>query len=126
MEGRGHKITWFPPPPRMESWFMTRQYARAAISVSLALAGVTTIFNLTPAAERGRQRVLLPIDSVLSKAYRWRSVGPERGGRSIAISGVKGQPKVGYFGATGGGLWKTTDGGETWTWGTHGQHKRAS
>src|SRR5690242_15180902 len=61
-----------PPLPRMESWFMTRQYARAAISVSLALAGVTTVFNLTRAAERGRQRVLLPIDSVLSKAYRWR------------------------------------------------------
>jgi photosystem II stability/assembly factor-like uncharacterized protein len=48
-------------------------------------------------------------------------VGPQRGGRSIAISGVRGQPKVGYFGATGGGLWKTTDGGQTWHNITDGQ-----
>jgi photosystem II stability/assembly factor-like uncharacterized protein len=55
-----------------------------------------------------------PIDSVILKSLRWRSIGPDRGGRSITITGVKGQPKVGYFGATGGGLWKTTDGGEHW------------
>src|SRR5207249_11982080 len=52
---------------------------------------------------------------------QWRSIGPARGGRSIAISGVKGKPKEGYFGATGGGLWKTTDSGENWTPVTDGQ-----
>src|SRR6476661_7331948 len=55
------------------------------------------------------------------KGYQWRSIGPDRGGRSIASSGVKGQPKVAYSGQTGGGLWKTTDGGETWAPVTDGQ-----
>ena len=66
------------------------------------------------------------IDSTILKGLRWRSLGPDRGGRSIAISGVRGQPKVGYFGATGGGLWKTTDGGVTWAPITDGQLKSAS
>ncbi|HEX6465006.1 MAG TPA: hypothetical protein VFZ98_11145, partial [Vicinamibacterales bacterium] len=51
----------------------------------------------------------------------WRSIGPARAGRSIASTGVKGQPKVAYSGQTGGGLWKTTDGGQTWAPVTDGQ-----
>lgn len=45
----------------------------------------------------------------------WRSIGPFRGGRSCAVTGVNGQPNLFYMGATGGGVWKTTDGGNTWT-----------
>ncbi len=45
---------------------------------------------------------------------KWRSVGPDRGGRSIAVAGSAARPLEYYFGATGGGLWKTTDGGTTW------------
>lgn len=47
-------------------------------------------------------------------AMRWRNVGPFRGGRSNAVEGVRGQPRTFYFGGTGGGVWKTTDGGENW------------
>ncbi|MHB1329717.1 MAG: hypothetical protein ACYC2K_16080, partial [Gemmatimonadales bacterium] len=47
-------------------------------------------------------------------ALRWRSVGPMRGGRSIAAIGISGRPNQYYFGATGGGLWKTDNGGTTW------------
>jgi photosystem II stability/assembly factor-like uncharacterized protein len=54
------------------------------------------------------------IDPAVLQAFQWRSIGPQRGGRSIAASGVTGHPKDAYFGATGGGLWKTTDGGGTW------------
>jgi len=54
------------------------------------------------------------LDNALLEAYRWRNLGPDRGGRSIAVSGVVGQPEVAYFGAVGGGLWKTIDSGETW------------
>src|SRR5688500_6865170 len=61
------------------------------------------------------------IDPVLVNAYRWRSIGPDRGGRSIAVAGVKGRPREAYFGATGGGLWKTIDAGNTWTPVTDGQ-----
>src|SRR3954470_13686665 len=61
------------------------------------------------------------LDPALVSAFKWRSVGPDRGGRSIAVSGVKGRPKEAYFGAVGGGLWKTTDGGLKWTPITDGQ-----
>lgn len=48
------------------------------------------------------------------KGLRWRSIGPYRGGRVTAVAGVASQPNVYYFGATGGGVWKTTDGGVDW------------
>ena len=50
----------------------------------------------------------------LFEALRWENVGPDRGGRSIAVAGSDARPLEYYFGATGGGLWKTTDGGTTW------------
>ena len=53
-------------------------------------------------------------DASVFGALQWRSVGPPRGGRSITSAGSPGRPLEYYFGATGGGLWKTTDGGITW------------
>jgi photosystem II stability/assembly factor-like uncharacterized protein len=53
--------------------------------------------------------------------YKWRSIGPSRGGRSIAVTGVKGRRNEAYFGAVGGGLWKTVDGGIDWSPMTDGQ-----
>jgi len=47
-------------------------------------------------------------------ALRWRSLGPARGGRSIAVAGSDARPYEYYMGATGGGLWKTTDAGISW------------
>ena len=47
-------------------------------------------------------------------ALEWRNIGPNRGGRSIAVAGSPSRPLEYYFGATGGGLWKTTDGGVSW------------
>src|SRR5512145_1594348 len=66
------------------------------------------------------------IDPVILKSLLWRSIGPPRGGRSIAVSGVKGRPADAYFGAVGGGLWKTTDGGENWAAVTDGQINSSS
>jgi photosystem II stability/assembly factor-like uncharacterized protein len=54
-------------------------------------------------------------------ALRWRSLGPARGGRSIAVAGSAARPNEYYMGATGGGLWKTTDAGVTWKPVTDGQ-----
>jgi photosystem II stability/assembly factor-like uncharacterized protein len=62
-----------------------------------------------------------PVDATLLNSYRWRSIGPNRGGRSIAVAGVKGRPNEAYFGATGGGLWKTVDAGNNWFPVTDGQ-----
>ena len=54
------------------------------------------------------------VDPALLAGLRWRSLGPARGGRSQAVAGSASRPLEYYFGATGGGLWKTTDGGLTW------------
>ena len=48
------------------------------------------------------------------KGMKYRSIGPFRGGRSLTVSGVAGDPEVYYFGSAGGGVWKSTDGGLTW------------
>ncbi|RPA66741.1 glycosyl hydrolase [Cyclobacteriaceae bacterium YHN15] len=53
-------------------------------------------------------------DEKLYDAVQWRLVGPHRGGRSAAVAGVASERNTFYFGATGGGVWKTTDGGKTW------------
>ncbi|HRI43707.1 MAG TPA: hypothetical protein PLL78_07255 [Fimbriimonadaceae bacterium] len=54
------------------------------------------------------------LDPILYEGLKWRSIGPLRGGRSVAATGVAQRPKEYYFGATGGGVWKTTDGGVEW------------
>lgn len=66
------------------------------------------------------------LDSAFLSQFRWRNIGPDRGGRSIAVSGVKGRKNEAYFGAVGGGLWKTTNGGDTWSPVTDGQITSAS
>ncbi len=53
-------------------------------------------------------------DEKLYGAIEWRSIGPYRGGRSAAVTGVPGKPNLYYMGATGGGVWKTTDAGNSW------------
>lgn len=53
-------------------------------------------------------------DPALYDALTYREIGPFRGGRSAAVTGVPGKPNLFYFGATGGGIWKTEDGGRHW------------
>jgi photosystem II stability/assembly factor-like uncharacterized protein len=54
------------------------------------------------------------IDARMFQSLRWRNIGPLRGGRSIAVAGVTARKNEAYFGAVGGGLWKTVDFGVTW------------
>src|SRR6266851_1410764 len=54
-------------------------------------------------------------DSSLYSGLRWRLIGPFRGGRVNAVSGVPGQPSTFYYGSVGGGVWKSTNSGRTWT-----------
>ena len=53
-------------------------------------------------------------DSLAFRALTWREVGPFRGGRSVAVAGSAARPNEYWMGTTGGGVYKTTDGGQTW------------
>ncbi|HYT65387.1 MAG TPA: hypothetical protein VEL51_03135 [Vicinamibacterales bacterium] len=68
----------------------------------------TVLFSLVIAAPQAQ------MDTSLFAGLRWRSIGPNRGGRSQAVAGSSARPSEYYFGATGGGVWKSTDGGLTW------------
>ena len=65
-------------------------------------------------------------DASLYNQMKWRNIGPNRGGRSLGSTGSPGRPNEYYFGATGGGLWKTTDGGNEWFPVTDGQVSSSS
>jgi photosystem II stability/assembly factor-like uncharacterized protein len=66
------------------------------------------------------------VDFSTVKELKYRSIGPFRGGRALAVSGVTSQPNTYYFGATGGGIFKTTDAGATWLPVADGQLKTGS
>ena len=51
----------------------------------------------------------------LYEGMRWRMIGPFRGGRTVAATGIPGKPSVFYMAPNNGGVWKTTDFGRTWT-----------
>ena len=67
-----------------------------------------------PTAQAPASTSAASIDESLLAGLRWRSLGPARGGRSQAVAGSTKRPTEYYFGATGGGVWKTTDGGLNW------------
>ncbi len=81
----------------------------------------------------GKNKDFLLSQSLTSKTdishfakMKWRNIGPNRGGRSLGSTGSPGRPLEYYFGATGGGLWKTTDGGQEWFPVTDGQINSSS
>jgi photosystem II stability/assembly factor-like uncharacterized protein len=53
-------------------------------------------------------------DDKFFQELRWRSIGPHRGGRALAVTGVRGQPELFFFGSVDGGVWQTNDAGRTW------------
>ena len=77
---------------------------RLLLSVSTPLVALAALVATAPPppvrAQTSSGAVVL--DSALLAGYRWRNLGPDRGGRSIAVSGVIGRPEEGYFGAVGG------------------------
>jgi photosystem II stability/assembly factor-like uncharacterized protein len=111
---------------------MFRASRYSTLLFAVAVAGLFAATLLGAAASRvtvamsAQAGGAASLDPVLLKAFQWRSLGPARGGRSIAVSGVKGRPREAYFGAVGGGLWKTVDAGESWAPVTDGQIRSAS
>jgi photosystem II stability/assembly factor-like uncharacterized protein len=68
----------------------------------------------------------MPVNPELLKSLEWRLVGPFRGGRCVAVAGHPTEMQTHYMGTTGGGVWKTTDGGTSWENISDGFFKRAS
>lgn len=88
-----------PKLPRM----IVRTSAAASIAVIIGLLLLVPVITAQQ------------YDPSLYSGLRWRMVGPFRGGRVNAVSGVNGQPDTFYFGSVGGGLWKSINAGRTWT-----------
>lgn len=68
----------------------------------------------TTAADGAQAQASPTIDPSIYAGMRWRSIGPDRGGRSIAVAGSTARPNEYFFGAVGGGVWKSDDYGHTW------------
>ncbi|HVS74271.1 MAG TPA: hypothetical protein VHE23_02505, partial [Candidatus Acidoferrales bacterium] len=82
---------------------------------SLSLFVVCFLSNPPHAtAQQLDQKAGQDLDPNLYSEMRWRCIGPFRGGRTVAISGVPGKANVFYMAAVNGGIWKTTDFGNTW------------
>ncbi|MDP2955305.1 MAG: hypothetical protein Q8N53_02690, partial [Longimicrobiales bacterium] len=92
----------------------SRSLAATALTLAIVAQGLPT----SGAAQQ--------IDPALYGSLQWNSVGIARGGRSIAVAGSAARPNEYYFGATGGGLWKTTDGGQNWRAVTDGKINSSS
>ena len=89
------------------------------VLVSALCLTVTVVCGCSPESGSGRsgaaRAVDYPsVDASFLAALEWRSIGPHRGGRSIAVVGDPQDPLVFYFGSTHGGVWKTTDAGIIW------------
>lgn len=79
-------------------------------SVTRVCSALVALVLLGPICTALRAQTL---DENALKAMKWRQVGPFRGGRALAVTGVAGDPETYYFGAVAGGVWKTTNGGLT-------------
>ena len=88
--------------------------SRSAGAVLLVLLAVSRVDTEGVSARQAPPSAAATVDPALFSGLRWRSIGPARGGRSIAVAGSNSRPLEYYFGATGGGIWKTVDGGVTW------------
>ena len=96
---------------------MIRPNVLVLFSLVIGPLGVAHTGSRPAPAKSSQQSVMAPtpgVDEHLFSGLRWRQVGPFRGGRALAGTGVPGDPSVFYFGAAAGGVWKSTDTGVSW------------
>jgi photosystem II stability/assembly factor-like uncharacterized protein len=93
---------------------MFKTLSASRISFVLRLMLALTIAAAAVPAQRPQSSAAASKEFDLLKPLQYRSIGPYRGGRSTAVAGVAAQPFVFYYGATGGGVWKSTDAGMNW------------
>ncbi|HXB55665.1 MAG TPA: glycosyl hydrolase [Vicinamibacteria bacterium] len=80
-----------------------------------AILALLALLPIGSAALDGPETARSPLEKEMARALSFRLVGPYRGGRVVAVAGVPSSPRTFYMGSTGGGVWRTTDGGAAWT-----------
>jgi len=89
--------------------------------VGIRLVAVLSIIGIVDTVKAQTKATKPVVSEQFYSQLKWRNIGPNRGGRSLGCSGSPGRINEYYFGATGGGLWKTTDSGQEWFPVTDGQ-----
>ncbi len=87
----------------------------STVIVAQQAGGAAAPQKTAPVVHRPRPVMIASVDPALLKGLTYRLVGPSRGGRVTAVTGVPSQPKTFYMGVASGGVFRTTDGGGTWT-----------
>ncbi|MCP4457954.1 MAG: glycosyl hydrolase [Cytophagales bacterium] len=85
-------------------------------NLPVLLLSLILLFFASPVLAQ-RKKNSIPAPSILPSTYeglQWRHIGPFRGGRSAAVTGIPGKPNLYYMGTTGGGVWRTNDAGNSW------------
>src|SRR4029079_8185432 len=91
------------------------------VVAALAAPALLLLAAAASPAEKRPASAPASVDEKHLAGLQWRNVGPLRGGRVVAVAGGPDQTNVYYFGGTGGGVWKTTDGGIRWRPASDGQ-----
>ena len=110
------------PDDAGEAFFTRRDFlsraGRAGVALSIAAPGFNRAWLTDVASLGGSSSGALSAEqqqlAALHGGFRWRMLGPFRGGRTDAVTGVPGRPNEFYFGHVNGGVWKTVDGGRVW------------
>lgn len=92
----------------------TKKTFRLLLVCLLLVTGLSENADAQKRKKKKSESSKVELKSNVYDGIQWRSIGPFRGGRAATVAGVPGQPQLFYMGATGGGVWKTENGGSTW------------
>ena len=94
--------------------FCRRVAAFSSVIIFIAIMSAATPAQNAPATQTTANASEPQFNPRMYQDLQWRCIGPFRGGRTVAATGVPGKPDVFYIGVNNGGVWKTTDAGRTW------------
>ncbi len=94
--------------PRLTPFFFAGAFAAGTMSITPAQA------QRAPSALLADRGSTSAPDTAAFRALQWRNIGPMRGGRSVAVTGIPGRPLTFFAGYTGGGVWRTDNAGQEW------------